>query len=254
MDYSKEKEAFLAYANQYDRSNGMIELKVVHTLRVVSVMDSVTKALGLPDETRFPAALCALFHDIGRFEQVRRYGTFNDRISVDHAEISCEVLQEHHFLDRLTDRQKEMVLTAIANHNRLCIEDGLDQETLLYAKLIRDADKTDIFRVFSEEEMVDTMGETISQVEQESITDEVYECFMSHKCIPRAMRRTGLDIWIGFLGFFFDMNFPESVAIARREGYYRKQFDKADFTLPETRERVRTVLTELETYLDTYSV
>ena len=54
MDYSKEKEAFLAYANQYDRSNGMIELKVVHTLRVVSVMDSVTKALGLPDETRFP--------------------------------------------------------------------------------------------------------------------------------------------------------------------------------------------------------
>ena len=102
--------------------------------------------------------------------------------------------------------------------------------------------------------MVNTMGETIEEIEQERISDEVYECFMSHKCIPRAIRRTGLDIWTGFLGFFFDMNFPESVAIARREGYYRKQFDKTNFALPETRERVRTMLTELENYLDTYSV
>lgn len=254
MDYRKEKEAFLAYANRYDRSNGMIELKVVHTLRVVSVMDAVTEALDLSDESRYLASLCALFHDIGRFEQVKRYGTFNDRLSVDHAELSCEVLRENRFLDHLTDRQKTMVLTAIANHNRLYIEDGLDPETLLYAKLIRDADKTDIFRVFSEEEMVNTMGETIEEIEQERISDEVYECFMSHKCIPRAIRRTGLDIWTGFLGFFFDMNFPESVAIARREGYYRKQFDKTNFALPETRERVRTMLTELENYLDTYSV
>ena len=119
MDYRKEKEAFLAYANRYDRSNGMIELKVVHTLRVVSVMDAVTEALDLSDESRYLASLCALFHDIGRFEQVRRYGTFNDRLSVDHAELSCEVLRENRFLDHLTDRQKTMVLTAIANHNRL---------------------------------------------------------------------------------------------------------------------------------------
>ena len=181
MNYDREKNAFLEYADRYDRSNGMIELKVVHTLRVAEVMDRITAALDLPDETRYLAALCAVFHDIGRFEQVTRYGTYNDRRSVDHAALSCEVLRENGFLDDLNDKQRRMVLTAIGNHNKLAIDDGLDEETLLLAKLIRDADKVDIFRVFAEEKMIDTMGETVEMVERETMTDEVFECFMSHR-------------------------------------------------------------------------
>ena len=34
MNYEKELNGFLEYAGHYDRTNGMIELKVVHTLRV----------------------------------------------------------------------------------------------------------------------------------------------------------------------------------------------------------------------------
>ncbi len=246
MNYEDEMKEFLNYADRYDRTNGMIELKVVHTLRVVEIMDRITAGLALPEVTRYLAALCALFHDIGRFEQVTRYGTYNDRRSVNHAVLSCEVLLENGFLGGLPENHREMILTAIENHNKLAIDEGLDEETALLSKLIRDADKIDIFRVFAEEEMTDTMGETIDMVEQETVSDEV---FMAHECIPKDIRRTGLDIWVGFLAFFYDMNFPQSMKIALEEGYYRKQFDNADFSLPETRERVDAILCELETYL-----
>ena len=98
--------------------------------------------------------------------------------------------------------------------------------------------------------MVDTMGETIEQVACESVTDEVFECFMAHQCVPRAMRRTGLDIWVGYLGFFYDMNFPESMRIAMEEGFYRRPFDEARFVQEETQTRVAAILRELEVYLD----
>ena len=249
MNCENEKHAFLSYADRFDRTNGMIELKVVHTLRVAEVMDRLTAALHLPDETRYLASLCAIFHDIGRFEQVKRYGTFNDRLSVDHARLSCDIVREGAFLSHLPLSQQQMVLTAIENHNRLTIDADVTGETLLLSRLIRDADKIDIFRVFACEDMVDTMGESISQVEQEYITDEVYDRFMRHECIPKALRRTGVDIWIGFLGFFYDMNFPESIAIAREEGHYRRRFDTASFTHPETRTRISSILKELETFI-----
>ena len=33
-----------------------------------------------------------MLHDIGRFEQIRRFGTFNDVQSVDHAEFGADLL------------------------------------------------------------------------------------------------------------------------------------------------------------------
>ena len=55
------------------------------------------------------ALLCALFHDIGRFEQLKQYDTFLDHKSVDHASLSCRVLRENHVLDRLPETDTEAV-------------------------------------------------------------------------------------------------------------------------------------------------
>ena len=39
------EKIFLDYAEGYDRSNGKIELKIVHTLAVAKGMDRLTEAL-----------------------------------------------------------------------------------------------------------------------------------------------------------------------------------------------------------------
>lgn len=96
---------FLKYTDRYDRSNGKIELKILHTLEVAKVMDRLTKKLHLDGETCEMAHICAVFHDIGRFEQVRRYDTFLDHLSVDHAELGCEVLKQEGFLAELPEAE-----------------------------------------------------------------------------------------------------------------------------------------------------
>ena len=133
-------QKFLEYASAYDDgSDTRIKLKIIHTQRVTEVMEQLTTALALSEQDRKLAYLCAVYHDIGRFEQLKRYHTFLDYKSIDHAQLGCEILREGDFLDGLSDVEKERILTAIGNHNRLAIEDGLDEKTLLFAKLIRRA-------------------------------------------------------------------------------------------------------------------
>lgn len=248
-EYMNAKKVFLEYANRYDRSNGKIELKIVHTLAVADIMAQLTKALKVTEHARFLADICAVFHDIGRFEQVTRYHTFLDHLSVDHAELGCEVLEQEGILNELSDGDRRMVLTAIRNHNRFRIEDGLDEETHLLCRLIRDADKCDIFRVFACEDMVDTMGETKEQVSEETITDVVFESILEHRCVRKEERCTGLDKWVSFLAFFFDFYFTESLELLIENRYYRKPFDEVTFRDPETDRRVRLILEEVEDYI-----
>lgn len=244
------KQVFLDYAERFDHAhNSKMELKIVHTMAVADVMKQLTDALQLPKRTAYLAHLCAMFHDVGRFEQLRRYDTFLDYKSVDHAALGCEVLVQEKILEELPEREQEMVLAAIHNHNKFRIEEGLDEETMLLCKLIRDADKCDIFRVFACEDMVDTMGETLKQVAQETVSDLMLQSILEHRCVKKEDRKTGLDIWVGFLAFFFDLYFKESIAIAKGQGYYRQPFDRISFAEPETRRRVEKILEEVENYI-----
>ena len=117
IDFNEYKTYFDTYAARYDKADGRVALKIVHTYAVVSVMETLCRLRCLPPHTAGLALLCALFHDIGRFEQLKQYDTFLDHKSVDHASLSCKVLRENHVLDRLSETDREAVLTAIENHN-----------------------------------------------------------------------------------------------------------------------------------------
>ena len=247
MNYEK---IFMDYVHRFDDlKNSKIDLKVKHSMEVTKVMDYLVSQMKVSDHFKELAHITAIFHDIGRFEQVKRYNTFYDGISVDHALLGLEVLKKEKLLD-LEDHDLYMVYTAIKNHNRYKIEDGLDQDTELLCKLIRDADKCDIFRVFATEDMVDTMGETIEQVSKETITPIIYEDILKHISIDKDKRKTGLDKWIGFLGFIYDLNFKQSIEYLRINRYYRMPFDSIVFEDEKTRNEISILLNDLEKYLD----
>ena len=190
------------------------------------------------------------YHDIGRFEQLRRYDTFLDHLSVDHAQLGCEVLRSGGFLDGLPEKDRQMVLKAIANHNRLTVEGGLDEETLLLCRMLRDADKCDIFRVFATEDPRNTTGVCAEEAGQEKISDAVYESLMAHRCVKKEERVSGLDIWVSFLGFLYDLNFPESLRIVRENSYYKKPFETLKIEDGETHIRMEKIFAEAEAYMD----
>lgn len=245
------EKLFLDYTSGFDKNTGRIRLKILHSLKVAEVMDRLTKMLGLSEHDAYLAHITAVFHDIGRFEQVTKYNTFNDQISEDHAAIACRVLTEKNFLSELPKNEQHMILKAIENHNKYIIEDGLDSKTLLLANLIRDADKIDILRVFATEDPVDTMGESADQVSKETISPEVYKRIMAHEQIPKSIRKTGLDFWIGFLGFIYNLYYKESLHIIAKDKYYLRPFESVTFQNERTKEQIPLILSEIGKYMKT---
>jgi len=125
-----------------------IQLKVEHTRKVCGIMALLAAGEGLtPEETRIAAAT-ALLHDVGRFPQFRRWRTFRDSDSDNHARLGIEVLREQGVLDRLPGEERLMVEEAVRFHNLLALPLRFSSPTSLFIRLIRDADKLDIWRVF----------------------------------------------------------------------------------------------------------
>ena len=145
-----------AWMNEYMRSfrtddpNVMIgiRLKEIHTGYVTANARALAKHLGCNAHDMALAEIIGLFHDVGRFRQYAVYQTFNDAASEDHAELGLKVLAEEvDFLERLTPADADIVRFAIKYHNKKEIAPTDDERKLFFAKLIRDADKLDIYRV-----------------------------------------------------------------------------------------------------------
>ena len=73
MDPLKAKEVFKKYTDSYRKYGEMIELKINHTDRVRQSCVWLAKKLNLSKEEVEIAEVCGLLHDIGRFEQYKRY-------------------------------------------------------------------------------------------------------------------------------------------------------------------------------------
>ena len=125
-----------------------ILLKVEHTRKVCENMALLAAEEGLtPDEARIADAV-ALLHDVGRFPQFRRWRTFRDSDSDNHARLGIEVLREQGVLDRLPAAERLLIEEAVRFHNLLAPPLRFRSPTALFIRLIRDADKLDIWRVF----------------------------------------------------------------------------------------------------------
>ena len=73
IDILKAKKEFAEYVKNYDIKNDKIRLKVEHIERVSQVAKKLATKLELEDEDIKLAELIGLLHDIGRFEQLKRY-------------------------------------------------------------------------------------------------------------------------------------------------------------------------------------
>lgn len=98
IDRKKIMDEFADYTNGYDISDEKIRLKVEHTYRVVGLCDRIARSLGMEENDINLAWVIGMLHDIGRFDQVKHYGTFSDANSVDHAHYAVELLKYFYYL------------------------------------------------------------------------------------------------------------------------------------------------------------
>lgn len=92
VDRQKVLDAFAAYINPYDAQDPKVSLKIHHTYRVAALCEQIGRSIALEGTALDLAWLCGMLHDVGRFEQLRRFGTFDDSKSIDHARAGVQVL------------------------------------------------------------------------------------------------------------------------------------------------------------------
>jgi putative nucleotidyltransferase with HDIG domain len=187
-----------------------ILLKEKHTGCVTAISRKLAEHLGLSAHDILLAEMMGLFHDIGRFRQFTLYQTFNDAESEDHAELGIKVLGELSFLQRLSLEDRELLLFAIKNHNKKVIADEADERKILFARLLRDADKLDIYRV---------LFPYILTSDGQGFSPDFLECFLAGEQCDYARIRTQDDRKLVRLMWVYDVNFSWTLQRICDHGY-----------------------------------
>ena len=222
IDRSRARATFDAYVAPYDASNPRIALKVDHTLRVADLCDRIAKSIDLTTPDCDLAWLCGLLHDIGRFEQVRRWDTFSDARSCSHAALGVEVLFEEGRLTsfaHLPAADQELLRTAVATHSDFRLPDELDARTRTFCDMLRDADKIDILKAVCTEPVEAIFGVSRADLLASELTPAVEQTFYAHRTVLRADRKAPADYVLGFACFAFELMYPASRRIALEQGH-----------------------------------
>lgn len=227
IDRNTVRVHFDAYVAKYDDSDDKIRLKKEHTYQVCDLCDSIAQNIGLSKEDTDLAWLLGMLHDVGRFEQIRRFGTFNDAESVDHAKLGADILfRDHHIRDYVLDEtEDELIEHSIRAHNALCLPEDLSERERMFCNLLRDADKIDILRVNTEFSIAEIYNVDERKLKEAFITDEVLEQFFEEHAILRSLKKSPIDHLVGHISMIFELVYPISVQILKERGFLKKIFE-----------------------------
>lgn len=220
-----------------------------HTQRVRAESALLGQELALSeDETRI-AELIALLHDVGRFPQFAEYRTFNDSKSVNHSALGVQILREEGVLEALTPQERQWVETGVGLHGRKSLPAALTGRALLFAKIIRDADKIDIFRVVAEHfqeyrDDPDNFPLEINLPDEPGYTPEVLEAVAKAEQIDFTSLRTLNDAKLCQIGWVHDLNFTASLKRIDQCGFLPRLFS----FLPQD-DNIRRVCRQISEYV-----
>ncbi len=239
----ESEKTFLQYIDPYRRYGEKIQLKIDHSLRVRDLCAEISCGMGFSEETTALTAVCGLYHDIGRFEQWRRYQTFNDSQSVDHGDLGAEILCKGQLIRAFSAADRNTVIKTTRYHNKYMIPGTLSEKNARITKIIRDADKMDILFLYASGELMKCSWNT-------AMNDAVYQALLDQTGIRSQDIRTKADRIAVYLAFVFDLNFPKSFELVKERGYIDKMID---LQLSEA-ENARLIeqLRFLREYLDRY--
>ena len=245
------KEQFAAYCKGYDTQDERVALKIVHSQKVAEISKQLAIHRNCSAMDVELAEVTGLYHDIGRFEQLKQYHTFLDAKSINHAALGVRILQEQGLLSVFCDdpHQQEVMLHAIENHNKFQIADDLEEHSFLHATILRDADKTDIFRVNLMEKAENVYLCSEEQLLQETVSEEVLQDFLNSRPILSAKRKTHLDILLSHMAFIFDYHDAYALSLVLQQHYIERMVERYPFQREQAQQAVQLAVQHALTYM-----
>jgi hypothetical protein len=231
------KDWFTNFVKSYYSSNiedqRNIKLKEEHTFNVCKNILEIVRELNLNEEDVMLAETIALFHDVGRFPQYAKYKTFRDRISVNHGYLGAQTLIEQKILNNLPDDEQKLIIKTVRLHNAFSIPKKEREDVVFFIKLIRDADKLDILRVFvdyygsPEKERASAAGLGLSDTA--GYTKEILSYIFRGQVALQSKLKSLNDFRLMHLSWVYDLHFKPTFRLLSE----RKYIDRIIFYLPQ---------------------
>jgi hypothetical protein len=257
-----------AFAPRDEKRRKTIESKTRHSLRVRAEIRNIAENSGMsPGEVRLAEAV-GLLHDVGRFAQVDRYGTLVDLTSINHARLGVRVMRREGILGNVDPVERKIILIAVENHNKPELPALLRGRALVHSRLIRDADKLDIFNMLTD--IYARRGKPADESdfaffglpEEEAhpgendcsngsthgtaiVSETVYRKVLDGEVVPYSELESMNDFKLLQMGWAFDLNFPFSLRRVRERNYMAKIRE----SMPPS-ERVDEVYARVRSYLE----
>lgn len=222
------KNLFDGYTNKFIANNNSnnIQLKLTHSYKVCENMEKLAKALNLSQESLRIAKIIGLLHDIARFPQYGKYGTFRDDLSFDHAAKAVEIIEAEKFFKNEEKEVARAIKNSIENHNKEKIfPASMDNLSWFFARLIRDADKLDIYETLVNYHLDDKLNGKINTAielnlpNSEGINPAAIQDIIDCRIISSDHIKNINDLILLQMGWVFDINFKETMRIIATKKY-----------------------------------
>lgn len=211
-------------SNMEDQKN--IELKEQHTYRVCENIREIAKGLALGGERVILAEAIALFHDVGRFPQYAKHKTFRDSISVNHGILGAQTLIEEKVLNNLPEEEQEIIVQSVRFHNAFSVPKREGEDKVFFIRLVRDADKLDIWRVFLDyyegPDESKASAVALGLPDTPEYSEDALSSLYNEKIVSFSTIKTLNDFKLLQLSWVFDLNFLPSFRLLSERSYIER--------------------------------
>jgi hypothetical protein len=217
--------------------NANYSLKEIHSKKVQIHARNLALSLDLNQKDVLLAEMIGLLHDVGRFYQFSTYKTYQDVLSVNHAACSTKILKNKQFFLDLPNNFYHQLLVAIYYHNVFLLPAQLTKEDEFFCKIIRDADKMDIFRV-----IIENPGGVIRTENGPFVwSPEIWNSLQKQECCLYADVRSEADRTLLQLSWIYDISFPYTYNYLYTTGVFQEFINVIPFNVRE-REPIQKAL------------
>lgn len=189
--------------------------KIIHSNNVKYFAENIAVSENFSNEELLIAQLCGQFHDIGRFEQYTKYHVFKDTKNQNHSNLALKIIESNNIFKGLSDKNKKIINTTILNHSKYKIDHYDNEKEFLFSKLLRDADKLDIFNILikyytSELSSSRDIAKEYSLSNEDLISNNIIEKIKTKTLINKSDINSINDMKIMQISWIFDINFNYS--------------------------------------------
>lgn len=204
----------------------------LHSLRVAENSLLLARYMDQSEEDARVAEIIALFHDLGKAAMIVHGTESPVNIQRDHAALSAKLIQQADFYNKLSADDQVNLLKSVGEHNKLKLPKLDNEQSVFFARLLRDADKLDIYdssyRFFKEKNGIQPIM-TFDLVNQIEVSEKIIKSILAGKTAAVEDMKTMNDYKLLLMSMAFDVNFKFTFRIMSEKQHIQKIYE----TLPK---------------------